>query len=316
MDFEQDFEPLGHGITLVDTGFVRAQYDAAYLMVDGGRAAFIDTGTHLAVPRLLGALAAQGLAAEHVDWVILTHVHLDHAGGAGLLMQQLPQARLVVHPRGARHMADPSQLLAGVRAVYGAERVRLDYGELPPVPPERIVTPRDGEVLHLGQRPLRFMDTPGHARHHHCIWDAMSSGWFCGDTLGIAYRELTGPAGHYGLPTTTPVQFDPEALRGSVQRLLAARPSVAYLTHFGPTAAVARQAAMVLDQMDAMVRLANDSHPHPDRARRLRRGLEALYLRAARKQGVPLADDAVRDLLATDVELNAQGLEAWQHSRS
>jgi len=114
-----DVERLDHGVTVIDTGFQRPGFDAAYLVVEQGRAAFVDSGSYLAVPRMMAALKAQGLDAQAVDWVILTHVHLDHAGGAGLLMQQLPQARLAVHARGARHMIDPTQLMAGVRAVYG-----------------------------------------------------------------------------------------------------------------------------------------------------------------------------------------------------
>lgn len=153
-----------HGIFVVDTGFPAACSDAAYLVVEQGRAAFVDTGTHTAVPRLLDALAQRGLTPDCVDWVILTHVHLDHAGGAGLLMQSLPNAQLVVHPRGKRHMIDPTQLLAGVRAVYGEEVTARDYGTLVPVPAERIVDVVDGRVVRLAERRLQLFEhraTPG-----------------------------------------------------------------------------------------------------------------------------------------------------------
>ena len=106
-----------HGIHTIDTGFVRPRFDAAYLIVENGRGAFIECGTNFAVPRMLDALRQAGLTADDVDWLILTHVHLDHAGGAGALMAQLPHARLAVHPRGARHMIDPAQLWAGGSAV-------------------------------------------------------------------------------------------------------------------------------------------------------------------------------------------------------
>ena len=110
-------QDLGDGIVAIDTGFHRPVFDAAYLIVENGRAAFVDTGTHYALPRLLGALDALGLPREAVDWVIPTHVHLDHAGGAGLLMRELPAAKLVVHPRGARHLIDPSKPIAGARSI-------------------------------------------------------------------------------------------------------------------------------------------------------------------------------------------------------
>jgi glyoxylase-like metal-dependent hydrolase (beta-lactamase superfamily II) len=304
-------EPLPHGITVVDTGFVRPQFDAAYLVVEEGRAAVIDTGTNAAVPRILAALAAQGLAPADVEWVIPTHIHLDHAGGAGLLMQHLPRARLLVHARGARHMVDPAQLLAGVRAVYGEELVARDYGELVPVPAERVVAAEDGMVVELAKRPLRLLDTPGHARHHVCIWDEASRGCFTGDTLGISYRELHNERWHYALPSSSPVQYDPAALRQSVARVLALRPAALYVTHYGAVRRVEAQADMVLRQSDAMAALTRELHGAPDFPARLREGLRSLYFAEARAQRVGLGDEQLLGLLEADVELNAQGLAIW-----
>ena len=142
-------EALGDGLWAIDTGFHRDRYDAAYLVSEGGRAAFIDTGTAFAVPRLLAALDALGLPRSAVDFVIATHVHLDHAGGVGQLMQALPQARLVVHPRGARHMVDPTALWQGAQGVYGAAQMERAYGTLVPVDAQRVHATADGEVLAL-----------------------------------------------------------------------------------------------------------------------------------------------------------------------
>jgi len=305
------FEPLSHGITLIDTGFQRPGFDASYLIVENGRAAFVDSGPNQAVPRLLATLSAQGLGVDAVDWVILTHVHLDHAGGAGRLMGHLPRARLVVHPRGARHMVDPSQMMAAVRAVYGDEAVERDYGALVPVNPDRVILVEDGVVLSLAGRPLRFIDTPGHARHHHGIWDEASEGIFSGDTLGLAYPELRSETGRYGLPSTSPSQFDPEALRRSIARLLALRPRVAYLTHFGAITRVAEHADMVLRQADRMVQLARSLPNSADRGIGLRESLASLYLTELAAAGVNLPPARAGEILANDVELNAQGLEAW-----
>lgn len=305
------FEALSDGLTLVDSGFVRAGFDAAYIIVDSERAAIIDSGTYLAVPRILAALDVQGLDATAVDWVIVTHVHLDHAGGAGILMQQLPRARMAVHPRGARHMIDPSKLLAGARAVYGDDVVRRDYGDVVGVAPERVVSTEDGGVVHVGRRPLHFIDTPGHARHHHCIWDEASRGWFTGDTLGISYRELRGTHGRYGFPTTTPVQFDPPALRRSIERLLEANPRAAYLTHYGKITDVERQAEQVLRQLDSMVALARSLHGLPDRGIRIREALRSLYIEEMTSCGIHDAPALAHRALGIDVELNAQGLEIW-----
>lgn len=307
-------ERLAHGISVVDTGFERPQFDGAYVMVEEGRAAIIDTGPNCGVPRLLAALQALDVDPADVQWVIPTHIHLDHAGGAGTLMQHLPNATLAVHPRGARHMVDPAQLIAAVRAVYGEEIARRDYGELVPIPAQRVRAMEDGAVLQLAGRPLRFLDTPGHARHHHCIWDEASRGCFTGDTLGVSYRELHNARWHYGLPSTTPVQYDPAALRASVARVLALQPEVLYGTHYGAVRGVAAQADMVVRQSDAMAALALQLREAPDRGERLREGLRAIYLREARARGVGMADAELVQLLRLDVDLNAQGLEVWLDS--
>lgn len=302
---------LSHGITVVDTGFVRPRFDASYLMVENGRAAFIDTGPNNAVPRLLAVLQAQGLDRDAVDYVIPTHVHLDHAGGAGLLMRQLPNAKLLIHPRGARHMIDPSALMEGVRAVYGAEVADRDYGELVPVPEQRVVTTSDGMVVELGGRPLRFMDTPGHAKHHHCIWDEASRGWFTGDTFGIAYPELHTPQGPYVVPATAPVQFDQVALHASVARLLSENPTLMYLTHYGAVAEPEKLSIQFLAQVDAMVDAARALASAPNRHEQLKRAFADIYIGELRRVGSTQPESFLRDILATDIELNAQGLGAW-----
>lgn len=303
--------PLDHGIHVVDTGFYRPHFDAAYLMVEDGRAAFIDTGTTHSVPRLLQALASASLPVDAVDWVIVTHVHLDHAGGAGALMEVLPQARLLVHPRGERHMVDPSALVAGASAVYGADEVARSYGTVVPVPRERVVVSHDGMTVHLAGRPLLLLDTPGHARHHHCIWDERSRGFFTGDTFGLSYREFDTARGPWLLPTTTPVHFDPPALRHSVRRLLSYAPQAMYLTHFGRVQGVAALGDTLLTQIDELVAMAEPLRAVPERHARLKQGLAEIYLRRTRDHGCSLADAQVLDLLASDIELNAQGLAVW-----
>lgn len=302
---------LDHGISVIDTGFVRERFDASYLIVENGRGAFVDTGTNNSVPRLLAALRAHDLQPEAVDWVIVTHVHLDHAGGAGLLMRQLPRAKLVVHPRGARHMIDPSALMRGVRAVYGEEVTARDYGDLVPVGADRVVTTSDNYVLELGGRALRFADTPGHALHHHCVWDERSKGWFTGDTFGIAYPDLSTPRGTHMIPATAPVQFDPEALHASIARLLAAQPEVLYLTHFGAVHETDKLARQMLAQIDAMVIAARALAAVPDRHERLKSAFKEIYVAELRRCGSSDDNDRLHSMLATDIELNAQGLEAW-----
>jgi glyoxylase-like metal-dependent hydrolase (beta-lactamase superfamily II) len=304
-------QDLGHGVFAIDTGFHRDQFDAAYLVQQDGRAAFIDTGTNLAVPRLLGALQALGLAPQVVDYVIPTHVHLDHAGGVGLLMQHLPQARVLVHPRGARHMADPAALWNGALAVYGPEEMARSYGELVPVPADRLDSTHDGMVVTLAGRPLQFADTPGHARHHHCLWDERSQSWFTGDTFGLSYREFDTAAGPWITPTTTPVQFEPEALRQSIERLLAKDPRQVYLTHYGRVGDVQRLGRQLLELLDEMVALGHAARLLPDRHEVLKQGLLDLLFASLQAHGCALPREQVAQLLAMDLELNAQGLAIW-----
>jgi len=304
-------EDLGHGIAAIDTGFVRPFFDASHLLVENGRAAFVDVGTNHSVPGLLAALEATGLPPEAVDYVIVTHVHLDHAGGAGEMMRRLPAARLVVHPRGARHMVDPSKLWAGATAVYGEEAMRRNYGALVPVEPSRVVEAPEGFVLEVGGRPLRFLDTPGHARHHFCVWDEASRSMFTGDTFGLAYRELASERGALVLPTTTPVQFEPEALLASIDRLVGHRPAAMLLTHYSRVVEVERLASDLRRQVGELVALGRAADGRPGRAGWLRAGVEELFLGWARDHGTPLPPERVRELLALDVELNAQGLEVW-----
>jgi len=298
-------------IHTIDTAFQRAQFDAAYLVVENGRAAFIDCGTGLAVPALLAALGRAGLAPEAVDWLILTHVHLDHAGGAGLLLQQLPNARLLVHPRGANHMVDPRRLIAGATEVYGEAEIARSYGPILPVPAARVVIAEEGHVVDLAGRALLCLDTPGHARHHLCVWDARSGSWFTGDTFGISYRELDSARGAFIFPTSSPVQFEPEAMKQSITRMLAYAPQAMYLTHYGRVQEPAVLGAQLIEQIDAMAAIARQCDGRPDRHRCLVAALTALYTERAQAHGCPLDDAAVVAVLAMDIELNAQGLACW-----
>jgi glyoxylase-like metal-dependent hydrolase (beta-lactamase superfamily II) len=300
-----------HGIHTIDTGFVRPRFDAAYLIVENGRGAFIDCGTNFSVPRMLAALDGAGINVAAVDWLILTHVHLDHAGGAGELIARLPNAQLVVHPRGARHMIDPSVLWAGASAVYGESVMEQTYGRLRPIPAERVVEAADGHLVDLAGRELRCLDTPGHARHHIAIHDARANVCFTGDVFGLSYRDFDTAQGPFILPTTSPVQFDPEALHASIDRLVALRPQAMYLTHYGRVDAVERLAADLHAQIDAMVALARGAHGRPDRHAVLVESLTGLYATRAEAHGWQQGREMLRQLLGMDIELNAQGLEVW-----
>jgi glyoxylase-like metal-dependent hydrolase (beta-lactamase superfamily II) len=300
-----------HGIFAIDAEYLYPGHAAAHLIVDAGRAAFVDVGTNHSVPYLMAALAELGIAPTAVDYLLLTHVHLDHAGGAGRLMRELPAARALLHPRGAPHMIDPSKLIAGSRAVYGEERFERLYGELLPIPRARIQVVADGERVALGGRTLELIHTPGHALHHYAVVDASHASIFSGDTFGISYRALDSPSGNFITPSTVPTQFDPEQHLASIDRMLAYQPESVYLMHFSRVTGVERLGALLKEQIEELAALAR-RHAHArDRAAAIRADMLSLWTRLARREGVTLEDAALESALAGDLELNTQGLIAW-----
>jgi glyoxylase-like metal-dependent hydrolase (beta-lactamase superfamily II) len=299
------------GIVAVDSGMVRHQMAACYLLETDSAVAIVEAGNNQSADRILKVLASRGRQAAEVSHVIVTHVHLDHAGGAGTLMQRLPQATLVVHPRGARHMIDPSRLEAGTRAVYGDEKFDELYGSLLPVPEDRILVMEDGDSLEIGKRPLSFIDSPGHARHHFCIWDEQTRGWFTGDTFGISYRELDTENGPFVFPTTTPVQFDPPALIASMKRMMEKQPENMYLTHFGRVNDVERLAQDMTSGVEKFAALGEQFDGDENRELEIQSAMMDWLMERARRHGVEYADSNLRDIFADDVVLNTQGIEFW-----
>ncbi|MGQ9686965.1 MAG: MBL fold metallo-hydrolase [Thiobacillaceae bacterium] len=307
----------GQGIYTLDSGYLRQGLAAVHAIVEAGRVALVDCGTQPCLSAVEQGLRALGLGVDAVDYILLTHVHLDHAGAAGALMTRCPNARLVVHPRGAPHMVDPSRLIAGASAVYGEERFRALYGEILPVAAERIIEAGDGFNLDLAGRELVFLDTPGHARHHLCIYDAVSRCVFTGDAFGVSYRELDVDGRPFIFPTTTPVQFEPEAAHTSIDRIMALGPGVAYLTHFGRVTDLDRLADELHALLDAFVHVAEAAPVDAaQRQERIVAELEALLIDRLRRHGCRLDDAAVHALLAHDIELNAQGLCVWLDRRA
>jgi len=307
--------PYGHGISAVDALYERERLNAVHLVVERGRAAIIDSGTAHGVPSVLAALEFLGVAPREVDYVVLTHVHLDHAGGAGQLMARCPNARLTVHPRGARHVIDPGRLLAATVEIYGQETTRRVYGEVLPVPEGRVLETPEGARISLAGRELQFFDAPGHARHHVVVRDAPTGHFFAGDTFGLSYRELDRDGRQFAFPTTSPSQFDPPALKRSIGRMLALEPQAIYVTHFGQVRDPVRLGADLRRLIDAHVALAERCRgAGAQRNALLRKGIAELLREESRRQGWTLADEELMRVFAIDVDLNAQGLEAWLDS--
>jgi len=247
------------GIHTIDTHYLdRPELAAAYLIVEGDRAAFVDNNTNDAVPRLLAALEEQGLTPEQVDYIIITHVHLDHAGGTSKLAEACPNATVVAHPRAAPHVIDPSKLVASASAVYGEDEFERLYGTIEPVAEDRVRVMDDEEVLRFGSRELRFLHTRGHANHHFCIADSASGAIFAGDAFGLVYPTLQGE-GTFAMPSTSPTDFEPELARESVRRLVDESPSCLYVTHFGAVTDIETAAGQLIRHLDFAERLRDDA---------------------------------------------------------
>ena len=301
-----------HGISAIDSEFVRPHATSIHLIIEKGRAAIVDTGHNDAVPAVLAALTRKGLAPEDVDYLVLTHIHLDHAGGAGLLMTRLPNARLTVHPRGARHIADPRRLIEGTIAVYGEEPARRLYGDIIPVPAARIMETAHGACLSLNGRELKFIDTPGHARQCVCILDGRTGHIFAGDTFGLSYRELDLDGKCFSFPTTSPVQFDPPTLHRSIDVLESHRPGAIYVTHYSQVRDIPRLAADLHRLLHEHERLALAAkNLGAARHEKLKDGITRIAIAESRRQGWTLSEDRLLEVLAVDIELNAQGLGYW-----
>lgn len=307
-----------NGIHAIDAEYVRPMLDAVHLVVHDGRAAFVETGTSRSVPLLLGALDELGIARESVDWVFITHVHLDHAGGAGQLMQALPNAKAVLHPRGAPHMIDPRKLVDASIAVYGAEAFGNLYGEILPIPAERVVVTEPGQRFSLAGREFEILHTPGHAMHHQVFFDHLARVVFTGDTFGLSYREFDVDGRAFAFPTTTPTQFDPDQLIDSIHRILALQPQAAYLTHYGEVRELPRLAASLERMTRAFAAVAKDEAARDDatasmanlRDRLLQRVRDILYAEIS-AHGCTMSPQKIDELLALDIGLNVEGLIAW-----
>jgi len=299
------------GISVIDSEYYSKDFAAIYLLKQKNKVIIIETGTNYSVPYVKEALSQIGLSFSDVSYVIPTHVHLDHAGGAGLLMMQCQNAALVVHPRGARHLIDPSKLVAGAKAVYGENKFKEYYGEIFPIDANRVIQADDNFILDFDGRELRFIDTPGHARHHFCIWDKTTKSMFTGDTFGISYRDLDHQDELYILPSTSPVQFDPEALIQSINRIMEFKPERVCLTHFSAIKPTKKATNKLIESIHFVSNLAIKYADKNDSESIIYKKMMDYFLEGLNEIGFQ-NNDYAKDRLSLDVLINTQGLIYWQ----
>lgn len=301
------YEDIGHGVSCIDSQYVRPGLASCYLIEKNGHAAFIDVGTNYTAPLLLELLEEKNIPLENVDYVIPTHVHLDHAGGAGSMMQHAPNAQLIIHPRGARHMIDPSRLQAGASAVYGEDEFKKHYGDLIPIDEQRVTVADDGFSINFQGRTLNFIDTPGHAKHHFCIIDENSNGIFTGDTFGVAYPELTVNEQPFIFPPTSPVDFNPQDWLNSIDKIMATGCNRAYLTHFNKVDNLQPLATTLRERVTLFAKFAMQSTDSDA----LKNQIHNYFLEEILKTGCKLNADEITETISLDIDLIAQGLMVW-----
>lgn len=267
----------------------------------------VDTGPSPSVKHVKKGLETLGFSLDQVKYIIVTHIHLDHAGGAGLLLEECPNAKVVVHPRGARHLADPARLVAGAKMVYG-ERFSELFDPVVAIPEERLLIKDEGDKLEIGPAcTLSFMDTPGHAKHHFSIYDPVSNGMFTGDTVGIRYEQLIRDGVDLFLPSTSPNQFDPDAMREEIERMLNMDLDYIYFGHFGMTSNPKMALRQVAEWLDIFMKEAETigelSKSHEILAERLSDRVRDHI----REKNVP-DNHEVYGLIELDMQVSAMGI--------
>ncbi len=299
---------VADGIHRFDTHYIRPQHTAIYIVSGGDDSAIIDTGVGANVESLLEALEYLGMGRADVGAVVVTHAHLDHAGGAGRLMEHLPNAALYGHRSAIRHLVDPSKLEQGVRAVYGDAFFDREYAPLVPVAEDRAFPLSDGESVPVGGRTLTAIQTPGHARNHISLWEPATATVFPGDAFGVGYPELAGPEGPLIVPETAPPQFDPEAMHASIDRILDLKPARIAPTHFDTIDDCRGVGETLHTLIDDMCQRAHQAASQEGLADDLLAGWTTLLA----SRGRPEDAERMRELYELDAVLSAQGLWHWR----
>lgn len=267
----------------------------------------VESGPSPSVQHIKNGLDALGFSLDQVKYIIVTHVHLDHAGGAGLLLQDCPNAKVIVHTKGARHLADPTRLVAGAKMVYGEKFSEL-FDPVVPIPENRLLIKDEGDLLKISPTcTLQFLDTPGHAKHHFSIYDPISNGMFTGDTVGIRYDQLVSEGVGLFLPSTSPNQFDPEAMQQAIDRMLDMKLDVIYYGHYGMTENLENALRQVEDWLEVFVNEAKAVVNEGKGATELADRLFSLVRNHLRELDIQ-DDHEVYQIIELDIQVSALGL--------
>jgi glyoxylase-like metal-dependent hydrolase (beta-lactamase superfamily II) len=298
-------------IITIDCQYMYPEYAAAYLIIEGERAAFVDNNTRHAVPKLLNALASTGLSPEQVTYLIITHVHLDHAGGTAALLKHCPNAVVLAHPRAARHLINPAKLVGSAKALYGEANFMRLYGEIEPIDETRVIQVNDGDKLSLDSRTFQFIHTTGHAKHHMCVYDYGSGCIFTGDAFGLAYPLLQGGSEPFIFPSTSPADFNSAEAQSSIHKIIDTGATIAYLTHFGAVKDIKLRMGKLISYLDTMGGMLQDAAisglEDDDLNTFCYKAMFNFFRGEIERRGMPFNSN-IQKFLQNDIELNAKGI--------
>ncbi|MBW2144415.1 MAG: MBL fold metallo-hydrolase [Deltaproteobacteria bacterium] len=298
-------------IITIDCDYMFPLFAASYLMIEGDRAAFFETNTTHAAPRLLSALKEHRLEPDQVQYIVVTHIHLDHSGGATLLAKMCPNATILAHDKAAKHIIDPEKLIKGAIRVYGETEFQRLFGQINGIEARRVRIMEDGEKLRFGNRELEFIYTAGHAWHHFCIYDSETQGVFAGDSFGLGYPILNQGNPPFIFPSTSPIGFNPSEARKSIEKILNTGANRVYLTHYGVFEDVVKNAEILLGYIDDMEMILNKAIDSKLKGNALEkfclREMTGFFEKELKLRGLEHAG-LIKDLLKTDLDLNARGI--------
>ncbi len=309
-------EKISDGIYLIDTEYLdRKGYAASYIIIDNNEVAIIETNTNFAIPKILKGLQLLNIDKKQVKHIILTHIHLDHAGGAGLLMNKLPNAKLILHQRGERHMISPEKLIESVKYVYGEDEYKKMYGDILPIEKDKIYAVSEDENFYLGKRELYIFESLGHAKHHISIFDKKTKTLFTGDSFGIGYKNFKFDDEQIVFPSSSPTQFDPEKAIATINKSIELEPDNICLTHFGTIKNINSVAEQLKSWIHFLTKEGTQLYNSGLRENQLSEQLEKLIysrfeniIREHRLTGLTEIEKA---LLEIDFKLNSQGVALY-----
>jgi len=298
------------GITAIDTFYGgRERCTAAYLLT-ADEPLIVETGPATSFEPVVAALEQLGIATTDLAHIVLTHIHLDHAGGVGRLAERYPNATIWVHERGAPHLADPAKLVASATRIYGEERMASLFGPVEPVPPQRIQGLADGDVIAFGQRTLDVIATPGHASHQVALVDSETGAIFTGDALGIHVPDVPVLR-----PATPPPDFDVELTVTSIERIRARARSVLLFAHFGPIDEIDRVCDLAIARTRAWAEVVRDALQRTDDLDEIVALLEEEAARDA-ETGAEAPIDLQRFEMLSSIRMNAMGIVRYWRKRA